>query len=60
MELNDGYIYAKAKMTLDGKTYIGAAIGIGNNKEVLLKTERVAIKNLLDKIDKKEKINNNA
>lgn len=55
MELNDGYIYTKAKMTIDGKTYIGAAIGIGNNREDLLKTERAAIKNLLDKIDKIEK-----
>lgn len=53
MEINNGYIYTKVKMTIDGKTYIGAAIGIGNTKDVLIKTERDAIRNLLDKKNNK-------
>ncbi len=51
MELNDGYIYTKATMTIDGKLYIGA--GMGNTKDVLIKTERDAIRNLLDKKNNK-------
>lgn len=48
MGLNEGYIYAKAKRTINGKTYVGAAIGI--KPDTIEKTERAAIRNLLEKI----------
>lgn len=47
MELNNGYIYSTAKRIINGKTYVGAAIG---RNDELIKTERAAIKNLLEKI----------
>lgn len=53
LNVNDGYIYTKVKMTIDGKLYIGAAIGRGCTKDELIKTERSAIRNLLDKINNK-------
>ena len=48
-------IYTKAKCTIDGKIYIGAAIGGVDYDDVItekdiIDTERQAIRNLLSKI----------
>lgn len=42
-------IYSTTKITIDGKTYKGAAIGFYGELE---KTEKEAIKNLFDKLEK--------
>jgi len=46
-----GNIYVHAKLTMDNKSYTGAAIGYSNELGL---TERNAIKNLLSKMRRKE------